>query len=219
MAQSGLKDMKSTELFRYTRPMSPIKAATGIEARVKALAPFLNALRNNLLFGVAAGVDCTAFEALTGDDRALLGRDPHHMAFLQVMVLILHRSREHFPGEQDIHVAVAFDNEDKYSADLLKIFVKLRRDYADFKNFFVSIAFGDDKYYPHLQAADMMAAIARQKAAQLFHGKPFDLHGLYDVLQSDRDGAAPVYGRFIDSDLLLQCVQAERNARKTPKRR
>lgn len=162
-------------------------------------------------------MDLRAFKALPEADREILKNEPHYQAFRQVLAVILHRSSEYYVRESDIHVSVVCDEEEKYSVECLKIYTKLRLSYPDLRRTFVSIGFGDDKYYSQLQAADFIASVARQAAAHRFHGKAFDMNRLYDLFNDPRPEEAPVFGKFMDAKVLSELAHADREARKKRK--
>jgi hypothetical protein len=82
---------------------------------------------------------------------------------------------------------------------------------------FVSIAFGDDKAFFQLQAADLLASLARQESAQRFHSAAFDMKPLYDLMFTDDSQLTPIASKFMDGTLLSGAARAAREERKTKK--
>jgi hypothetical protein len=96
--------------------------------------------------------------------------------------------------------------------------VNIRRIFPELRKRFVSLGFGDDKYFAQLHAADLIASLARQDAQREYHRKPFDMKPLYDLFcDGDNPKLAPVAFKvefkFIDGALLCESAKAQRAER------
>jgi hypothetical protein len=168
--------LKATDAFRYRRALSPKIPEQTADERADALALFVNAILDNVAFGVAIAIDCRAFRNLPESDRVILNNDPHYCAFQQALAYIKRCAEERFQFvDPDIELGLCCDEEERTSIDCLKLFISIRRNFPDVRNRFVSIAFADDRFFPQIQAADLLASVARQQAAYQFHGAPFDM--------------------------------------------
>jgi hypothetical protein len=217
------KPLKATEILKYRRALSPKIPVQTATQRIEALAPFVTAIRKSLGFGVAVAIDCRAFRNLPESDRAILKGEPHYWAFRMALLLIKQYAEHIYQFDPDIKVALCCDEEERYSVECLKLFINIRRTIPEMRERFTSIAFADDRYFPQLQAADIIASLARQEADRRFHNKPFDMKGMYDLLAEPNPAAmlAPVGFKFMDGDLLSGAARAERegrSARKTKSR-
>lgn len=214
---SELRDVfKAPNAIRYRRAFSKNIPAQTAEERVLALTPFTRAIRDSVRFGVAVTIDCRAFKALPREDRAMLKEEPHYLAFRMALLIILQHAEYLFQGDDDIRIALSCDEEERTSFECLRIFIDLRRRFPLFRKRFVSLEFADDTMIEPLQAADFIASIARLESAHKFHGKPFDMRGLYDLLcvtEQDR----PIGSKFMGAEVLSGYVNAEREDRKKKK--
>jgi hypothetical protein len=209
-----LKELKASDALRYRRALSKAVAAIGIDARTSALTPFVKAIRENVSFGVAVTIDCKAYRQLPESDRAVLGPEPHYWAFQQALVIIKHYAEIGFQSHApDIQVALCCDEEEKTAIECLKIFINLRMRYPELRDRFVSFGIADDKYFPQLQAADFLASLARQAASQRFHGSPFDMKPLHELLTNAAPERTPVVSLFMGRELLTGLAKAERQGR------
>jgi hypothetical protein len=212
-----LPEIKAHHVLRYRRAMTQKMPAIGIDARVEALKPFVDAIRQSIGFGVAVTLDCIAYRNLSEADRNVLG-EPHYWAFRQAFLLIKqwaeHRYVKFMP---DVQVSMCCDQEERYSVECLKLFIKLRKEQPEMRKRFVSIAFGDDKAFFQLQAADLLASLARQESAQRFHSAAFDMKPLYDLMFTDDSQLTPIASKFMDGTLLSGAARAAREERKTKK--
>jgi hypothetical protein len=214
VAFNGLRTpLKATDALRYRRPLSSRIPIQTVSERVGALTPFINAIRQHVSFGVAVAIDCQAFSQLSEADRAILKHEPHYWAFQQALLLIRQYAANLFQIEPDIRVALCCDEEERYSVECLKLFTNIRRTYPQIRDQFVSIGFADDRFFPQLQAADLTASVARQEAGHVFHGKPFDMRPMYELLCANHPGLAPVAFRFMDGNLLAGVARAETEGR------
>jgi len=190
-------------------------SAKGIDARTSALAPFVKAIRENVSFGVAVTIDCDAYKRLPEADRVILGPEPHYWAFQQALLIIKHYAEVGFNSHApDIQIALSCDEEEKTAIECLKMFINLRMRYPELRQRFVGFGIADDKYFSQLQAADFLASLARQAAAQRFHNAPFDMKPLHELLTNQAPNMTPVVSKFMDRDLLIGLAKAERQGRK-----
>jgi hypothetical protein len=60
------------------------------------------------------------------------------------------------------------------------MYSKFLQVWPDSRGLYRSIAFADDRYYPQLQAADLLAWVMRAHCLNLFHGHDFSMRKLYD---------------------------------------
>jgi hypothetical protein len=215
LREMQLKELKASDVLRYRRPLSKAVSAIGIDARTSVLTPFVKAIRENVSFGVAVTIDCKAYKQLPEADRAVLRQEPHYWAFQQALVIIKHYAEVGFNSHApDIQISLSCDEEEKTAIECLKIFINLRMRYPELRERFVGFGIADDKYFPQLQAADFLASLARQAAAQRFHNTPFDMNPLYELLTSPAPKMTPVVSLFMERDLLIGLAKAERQGRK-----
>jgi Protein of unknown function (DUF3800) len=96
----------------------------------------------------------STFNAFNQQFREKMGNDPVYAGFESSLMGILHSS-------PTIEVHVVYDLSEEYSEKAIKLFHKLRRNKADFKERCNGISFADDELHAGLQAADMIAFCAR----------------------------------------------------------
>lgn len=211
--------LKAADVLRYRRALSPKIPAQTPDERADSLAPFVDAILSNVAFGLAIAIDCRAFRSLPESDQAILGHDPHYWAFQQALLCIKRCAEERFQNlDPDIQVGLCCDEEEKTSIDCLRLFINIRRTYPELRKRFVSIGFADDKFFPQIQAADLIASVARQQAEHQFHGTPFDMEKLYEMFATPTYhpgvAPAPVVFNFMGSPLIAGIAKAEREGRK-----
>jgi len=208
--------LKAADAFRYRRSLSQKIPKQTADERADTLSPFVGAILNNVSFGVAIAIDCRAFRNLPESDRHLLKDDPHYWAFQQALLYIKRCAEDRFQNiDPDIQLGLCCDEEERTSVDCLKLFINIRRTYPEMRKRFVSIGFADDKYFPQIQAADLLSSVARQQAGQQFHGAPFDMRKMYQMFSAPSTGStpAPVVFNFMDGALLAGIAKAERERR------
>jgi hypothetical protein len=84
----------------------------------------------------------------------------------------------------------------------------------DIREHYASIAFGDDKAFFQLQAADMISSLVRQEMERRVYGRPFDMRRLYEVTCEDIDSSfCTVVSTPMDADFLSGLAKAERLSR------
>jgi hypothetical protein len=189
--------------------------ALGIDARVDALAPLIEAIRVSVPVSVSAVLKCTAFGALSDRERKLFHDDPTYLTLLQIMAAIEKGSGAAY-SDPDRRVSIVCDETHKYCHEYLTAFIRARQVNLDYRNRFVSIGFADDRFIEQLQLADFLAGAMRNEADRLFFGKPFDLRELYVRLVEERPDSKALVG-FIEETVLAKLV-ATRKSEKREKR-
>ena len=174
----GVDILKASHVFKYKTPLSSRNPALGVATRVEVLSELIKAIRGCLPVSVMAALDYSAFKDLSQSDRNLFHDDPTYLTFLQAIIAVEHVLGQRF-SDPDCHVSIVCDDNQKYAAEYLEAFHRVRQLHPEFKKTFVSIGFADDKCFRQLQMADFLAGVVRREADHLFYNTPFDLRELY----------------------------------------
>jgi len=186
------------EALRFKRPLSRKTPALGIEQRSKVLLQFINIIKDSVDYGIGFAVDARAFRSLTDKQQDKLG-DPQFVAFR----LILGALADHV--HDDDTISIVLDDDDKPSVNCYKIFRTVRGENRRIKRKIISIGFGDDFYFPQIQAADLFAGLLRGAAEQEFMGKTFPFDSTFKSLLEQADPVARFEGEayfYNKSDLV-----------------
>jgi hypothetical protein len=62
-----------------------------------------------------------------------------------------------------LSLALTFDEDEEFAVECYQIISRLRRDNSDLRELVVSIGFADDRVYPALQAADILAHFTHER--------------------------------------------------------
>lgn len=211
LRHNGLTTFHTKDLLNHRRNLSKRVSAVGLEARTDVINQFVRAIKKTLEVGIASSVDARAFRELNSTEQELL-RHPHYLAF-RLALLDLY---EYINGRANDQMAITCDDEEMYSTEVYKIFTRLRTEEPKMRERFISISFADDRFFPQLQAADLFASIARQRAAHEFHGVPFEYEEISRefMLKTPEDRIRRIRGHFLNKDNLqkLAAGAAERKA-------
>lgn len=146
---------------------------------------FIGVIKRTIHKGFAYSVDVPAFDGLHKSVRRELGGDAHYLAFSTTLLGVVdYASKLPYPA-----VAVVCDDDPSKVCESYKWFNRFRQDAARPQNRDVlrSIAFADDKYYPQLQAADLLSWVTRAEASHRFFGEPFRLRALFEEFNRATD--------------------------------
>jgi hypothetical protein len=119
---------------------------------------------------IAAPMSTTEFRALPQLDQERL-KNPVYCGFeacVREMVKSIPRTEAH-------SLQIAVDLAENYSPEILKLFIKLRKENNEIKQRCHVIFFGDDRFIPILQIADMYAYCCRAYSAGNPHPVILDL--------------------------------------------
>jgi Protein of unknown function (DUF3800) len=108
-------------------------------------------------------MDTKKFKLLDQNTQGLL-KNPVYAGFDGLLKVIMSTAVHHKTPEHRFHLV--YDLSEEYSTECLRLFNKMRMRQPSVKTFFPSIAFADDREFPPLQAADMVAYCAREEFLQ-----------------------------------------------------
>lgn len=123
--------------------------------RDELLLTLAESLHSIVGFHVAAPMSNAEFSGLPLHARQLL-KNPQYCGFQACM----HASVA-FARNPNLKLALYCDSSEEYSVQCLKLYLKMRRLVAEFKDKCVSLTFSEDEHFPPLQAADMLAYCVR----------------------------------------------------------
>jgi hypothetical protein len=205
----GLQYLKANHILHYTKPLSKICPAIGIDERVKALTPLVMAIRNSVPLSVSVVLDCEAFKAFPEKERTLLGAgDPTYFAFLQA-VLVIEKHIGQVVPDPEPRISIVCDENHKYAQQYLEAFHRARQILPHLRKTIVSIGFADDKFFEQLQVADFLASIMRQEAEHRFYGRPFALRRMYDIFTEPSINNIGAIA-FLDKTVLAGLIQVRK---------
>src|SRR5579864_9013955 len=75
LRRNGMRSLHMKKATRFTQPLGSRNAAIGLEYRKTALLSFAECARDSMEVAVHVAIDVSAFNALPGDERKLLGDD------------------------------------------------------------------------------------------------------------------------------------------------
>ena len=156
--------------------------ASSTEERVEAMKPFADCINLNLDSGLIQALDVKGFHALSKNLRAGLGspNDPYFVAFARGLLALV----DFVNPDDKINITCDFDLETAFSC--FQHLKAVQRIHPQVRERVISLSFAVDDYLPALQAADMIAYIARLEARRQFYSIPHSYKQLLDYLIDKR---------------------------------
>lgn len=114
--------------------------------------PFASVVHEHKLFGISVAVETASYAALTAPQKKLAG-DPTALV-LQVFVKTL--AGWTFGLNDGAVLTFMLDESDQRNGAMLQAYRAVKRSNPEWEKLLASIGFGDDKFYPSLQAADLL---------------------------------------------------------------
>jgi hypothetical protein len=136
---------------------------------------FARAITKNVEHGFAIAVDVQSFHALHKSIKSALGDDPHFLAVDTVLQQIVDYAAV-FPNPS---AAIICDDDAEKACETYRRYKRAQQRNARFRSVLKSIAFGDDSYYPQLQAADLFSWVTRAEAFYRFFGENYSLRTIF----------------------------------------
>jgi len=174
-----------------------------IDERTDALIPFADLINKHLDMGVIQAWDVRGFNHLSQAVLNTLGgsRDPYFLAFVRGLAFITDET-----GEDD-RISIIFDDDPHTAWDCYVHYRSVGKADINIQKKAVAIGFANDKHFPALQAADMVAFLARHEANEQFNSVANTWARLFRRLTTEPQ---PPYGTmrwrtmFADEDTLVQ---------------
>jgi len=189
-------DAWSTLLRRYEMPflhmqralkqnvaLSHVIRKQSITERNEALKPFADCVAQNLELGVAMAIDVKGFSKWSPDAKKRVGGsdDPFYVAFMRAQL-----SLQEYASRDDDRMSLTCDDNQETAWNVYQLYRRIRVIDPNARKKFIALTFADDKNYPALQAADMLASLVRLEAYRQFCGRPYDYRPLFSHLTNDR---------------------------------
>jgi len=182
LRQSGLTELHMKRASEYTRGLSGKIPKQAVDERIEALKPFADCINNHLEIGLIQAWDVKGFNALSESARRKLGgaADPYYTAFIRGLMEIVDYVHE------DDRISVVCDDDEETALDCYRHYRGVRKVHPAIRQRTVSLTFANDKYFPALQAADMVAFLSRHQARKLFYNIPTLYEPLRKYLVSEQ---------------------------------
>lgn len=168
---------------RLSEKVGDLMPAKQTEAeRNDALMPFSDCINEHFEHGLLQAMDVEGFNAMSKNARAQLGNttDPYYIAFVRgIQELIRY-------VQADDKISIICDDDVETAWACYHHYRGIRRADPVVRDKTVSLTFADDKHFPALQAADMLAFLARLEAKMRFYGGRYSFRKVYLSLTTDR---------------------------------
>jgi len=106
--------------------------------------------------------------------------DPYYLAFARAMLAIADYAQAH-----DV-VSVICDHDEETAWNCYRHYRGVRKASDKVREKTASISFADDKYFPALQAADLVAFLTRLEAREQFYRIPNEFVSLFNYMAKER---------------------------------
>jgi len=190
----------------YAEYGSKLPRDRSVDQTIDALLPFADCINENLEIGYIQVWDAKAYASLPLEAKAKLGGsnfDPHYLAFVRSILEVADKL-----GSDD-RVSLVCDDDEVKAWDTYLHYRAICNAVPELRKKFAALSFADDRAYPALQAADMMAFLARAEALSQFNGKSSDWTRLFNYLRTEPKpgkGLMRWFTLFADEQKLLAVV-------------
>jgi len=143
--------------------------------KLEMYSEFIKVIRLYVEKGIAIAADTGGFQAIHQDIREYLYDDAHFIAVESALIDL----KDFSSATPDVSVNVICDDDPLKACSMYKLYNRFLQTHTKARKMFRSIAFADDKFYPQLQAADLLAWVGRAEARHRFYNEDFPLRRLY----------------------------------------
>lgn len=169
--------------FHLTEILSDFKKqGIACAEQIESLRPFADCINEHLELGLLQAWDVKGFDCLSEETKKKLGSttDPYYTAFARGVWELVDYIHD------DDRISLVCDDDEATAWDCYQHYRMIRRAEDVVRRKTVSLTFANDEYFPALQAADMVAGLARHEARRLFYGLRYDLQPLFEYLTKER---------------------------------
>lgn len=204
--------------LNFRLSLSAKRPALGKKERIAVIRQFVLAIKRHIELGIAIAVDVQGYKSLPPNFKSEIGgEDPYYWVFSCAMAAVL----DHLNGIPGSKVNIVCDDEEQYFVQCYKLLNKFKLREPVLKNKFVAICAGDDREFPQLQAADLLAYLTRTEAGYLFFDKPYDFRELSQEFSTHHPGEKMVFsphGVMWKRERLYDYVENQLAKRRKPKK-
>lgn len=181
LRQSGLSDFHMVRAREHFRSWGNIPKQT-IDQRIEEIKPFADCIGENLELGLIQAWDVKGFKAIPSEFIAKVGnmRDPYYLAFVRALMELIDYVQE---GDA---LSLICDHDIETAWECYRHYQGVRKAYDEVRKKTVSISFANDKHFPALQAADLVAWLTRHEARSQFYKMRNDWAPLFSWMVRDR---------------------------------
>jgi len=188
-------DLEYLEMKSALNPRRKLSSRVGAHTpkeRADFLMPFVNVIREHLDIGVVVAVDVKEYQRLPKKMRSELGSvdDPIYAAFLHALLTVSGSLRD---GD---HLGFVCDDEESTAEPCYKMYRKAIKRSVVARKAMSSLTFANDRHYPGLQAADLLASLARREAKLKFFGETYEYESVYQAVVAEEHGKIRVNPEF-----------------------
>lgn len=199
----GLKTLHMRDASDANKHLSDKLPVQTLGQRIEALKPFADCI-NRLERGIVEAVDVAGFNGLSPTALARIGNpnDPYYFAFARGILELA----EKVSSEDQISLIC---DEDPETAPMCYAHYEALKVADDkVKEKIVSLTFASDEHFPCLQAADMVAYLARREARFRFYNKKDAFQELFHYLISDPEADATKWIALFADEKMLKNLSA-----------
>ncbi|MGB7496317.1 MAG: DUF3800 domain-containing protein [Candidatus Acidiferrum sp.] len=177
----GVPDFHMVRASKYLRRWGNVPEQK-LDERIESLRPFADCIVDNLELGLVEAWDVKGFKAIPSQLRMKIGnvQDPYYLAFVRALMELA----DYPQGDDVLSLICDYDIETAWES--YRHYQGVRRVDEKVRKKTVSISFADDKFFPALQAADLVAFLTRCEARNQFYGIHNEWLPLFSYLVSDR---------------------------------
>lgn len=125
--------------------------------RDEMLLGFANVVYDSKVACVGASIDCSAYKMFPKTMKATY-QDAHYLAFQWTVLRSIEKVEW---GDSEALLGLVMDDDQEKAIHCYQLFTSLKKQKPEIKKRISGICFSNDKFYPGLQAADMIAYEAR----------------------------------------------------------
>jgi hypothetical protein len=174
----GVTHLHMVKASRLSRNYGKLPRHQTPSERMKALEPFAGCVNQYFEIGVMIAIEVAAFHSLSTTARKALGspNDPYYIAFMRGNLHLVRYLQD------DDRFSLVCDDDVETALSCFGFYRAMQKSWPEAQKKMIAISFADDKYFPALQAADMLAFLFRCEAKYQLYRDGYLWRSLFKAL-------------------------------------
>jgi hypothetical protein len=176
LTHNGITELSAKKVFNHRRPLSEKNKDLGVRSRVKALLPFIECIRKELLVVTGMAIDVNVFKALPSHMFHFFKNDPIFLAFARSILQVV----DFTPANDKI--TFICDDDQQTAEHFLALYRRIKNVWPPAREKVHAICFAKDDFLFALQAADLVSSLFRLESGRRWYKDKYNYRPLFNAL-------------------------------------
>jgi hypothetical protein len=182
LRRCGMETLHWVKARRNGKPLGNNIGIQSLKDRINDLKPFADCINDYLGLGVACVFEVSGYTSFAQSSKNLLGGsdNPFYIQFLRTVLIL-----EEFAKREDA-ISLTCDEDEETAWNCYGLYRRVKDIHPAAGKRLAEISFADDRFFPALQAADMLSFLCREEAKLQWDNELYDYCEFFRYLTDPR---------------------------------